>query len=164
MSDCKSDVEITMRAAVLDVTPEDDENEETAVSSATETIAKQSEVQAESAVELAALDPELVKSGEKAFKKCKSCHQIGDGAKNKTGPHLNAIFGRKIGSLEGFKYSKVFKSMRDNGRVWDEESMSAFLAAPKQYAKGTKMSFSGFKKEEDIVSTIEYLKSFEAYN
>ena len=75
--------------------------------SATETIAKQSEVQAESAVELAALDPELVKSGEKAFKKCKSCHQIGDGAKNKTGPHLNAIFGRKIGSLEGFKYSKV---------------------------------------------------------
>ena len=88
---------------------------------------------------------------------------IGDGAKNKTGPHLNAIFGRKIGSIEGFKYSKVFKSMRDNGRVWDEESMSAFLAAPKQYAKGTKMSFSGFKKEEDIVSTIEYLKSFEAY-
>ncbi len=164
MSYCKSDVEITMRAAVLDVTPEDDENEETAVSSATKTIAKQSEVQVESAVELAALDPELVKSGEKAFKKCKSCHQIGDGAKNKTGPHLNAIFGRKIGSLEGFKYSKVFKSMRDNGRVWDEESMSAFLAAPKQYAKGTKMSFSGFKKEEDIVSTIEYLKSFESYN
>ena len=164
MSDCKSDVEITMRAAVLDVTPEDDENEEAAVSSATETISNQSEVQAESVVEVAALNSELVKSGEKAFKKCKSCHQIGDGAKNKTGPHLNAIFGRKIGSLEGFKYSKVFKSMRDNGRVWDEESMSAFLAAPKQYAKGTKMSFSGFKKEEDIVSTIEYLKSFEAYN
>ena len=164
MSDCKSDVEITMRAAVLDVTPEDDENEEAAVSSATEAISNQSEVQAESVVEVAALNSELVKSGEKAFKKCKSCHQIGDGAKNKTGPHLNAIFGRKIGSLEGFKYSKVFKSMRDNGRVWDEESMSAFLAAPKQYAKGTKMSFSGFKKEEDIVSTIEYLKSFEAYN
>ena len=164
MSDCKSDVEITMRAAVLDVTPEDDENEEAAVSSATETISNQSEVQAESVVEVAALNPELVKSGEKAFKKCKSCHQIGDGAKNKTGPHLNAIFGRKIGGLEGFKYSKIFKSMRDDGRVWDEESMAAFLAAPKQYAKGTKMSFSGFKKEEDIVSTIEYLKSFESFN
>ena len=164
MSDCKSDVEITMRAAVLDVTPEDDENEEAAVSSATEAISNQSEVQAESVVEVAALNSELVKSGEKDFKKCKSCHQIGDGAKNKTGPHLNAIFGRKIGSLEGFKYSKVFESMRDNGRVWDEESMSAFLAAPKQYAKGTKMSFSGLKKEEDIVSTIEYLKSFESYN
>jgi len=110
------------------------------------------------------LDPGLVEAGKKAFKKCKSCHQIGDGAKNKTGPHLNAIFGRKIGGLEGFKYSKIFKSMRDDGRVWDEESMAAFLAAPKQYAKGTKMSFSGFKKEEDIVSTIEYLKSFESFN
>ena len=82
----------------------DDENEGAAVSSATEAISNQSEVQAESVVEVAALNPELVKSGEKAFKKCKSCHQIGDGAKNKTGPHLNAIFGRKIGGLEGFKY------------------------------------------------------------
>jgi cytochrome c len=54
--------------------------------------------------------------------------------------------------------------MRDDGRLWDEESMAVFLAAPKQYAKGTKMSFSGFKKEEDIVSTIEYLKSFESFN
>jgi cytochrome c len=54
--------------------------------------------------------------------------------------------------------------MRDNGRVWDEESMVEFLASPKQYAKGTKMSFSGFKKEKDILSTIEYLKSFQSLN
>ena len=54
--------------------------------------------------------------------------------------------------------------MKDEGRVWDEESMSAFLAAPKKYAKCTKMSFSGFKKDEDIVSTIEYLKSFQTLN
>ena len=113
---------------------------------------------------MAELDAELLKSGEKAFKKCKSCHQIGAGAKNKTGPHLNGIFGRKIGGIEGFKYSKVFKAMKDEGRVWDEESMAAFLAAPKKYAKGTKMSFSGFKKDEDIVSTIEYLKSFQTLN
>jgi cytochrome c len=113
---------------------------------------------------VAALNLELVKSGEKAFKKCKSCHQIGDGAKNKTGPHLNAIFSRKIGGIEGFKYSKIFKSMRDDGRVWNEESLAEFLAAPKQYAKGTKMSFAGLKNDEDIVSTIEYLKSFQSIN
>ena len=77
---------------------------------------------------------------------------------------MNGIFGRKIGGIEGFKYSKVFKAMKDEGRVWDEESMAAFLAAPKKYAKGTKMSFSGFKKDEDIVSTIEYLKSFQTLN
>ena len=164
MSDCKSDVKITMRAAVLDVTPEDEKNEGSADSAAATTISNQVEEKSEALVEMANLDSGLVEAGEKAFKKCKSCHQIGDGAKNKTGPHLNAIFGRKIGGIQGFKYSKIFKSMRDDGRVWDEESMTEFLASPKQYAKGTKMSFAGFKKEKDILSTIEYLKSFQFLN
>ena len=164
MSDCKSDVKITMRAAVLDVTPEDEKNENSEDSAAVTSISNQVEEQSEALVEVVNLDSELVEAGEKAFKKCKSCHQIGDGAKNKTGPHLNAIFGRKIGGIQGFKYSKIFKSMRDDGRVWDEESMTEFLASPKQYAKGTKMSFAGFKKEKDILSTIEYLKSFQSLN
>lgn len=164
MSDCKSDVKITMRAAVLDVTPEDEKNEDSEDSAAVTTISNQVEEQSEALVEVVNLDSGLVEAGEKAFKKCKSCHQIGDGAKNKTGPHLNAIFGRKIGGIQGFKYSKIFKSMRDDGRVWDEESMTEFLASPKQYAKGTKMSFAGFKKEKDILSTIEYLKSFQSLN
>ena len=164
MSDCKSDVEITMRAAVLDVTPEDEKNEDSEDSAAVTTISNQVEEQSEALVEVVNLDFGLEEAGEKAFKKCKSCHQIGDGAKNKTGPHLNAIFGRKIGGIQGFKYSKIFKSMRDDGRVWDEESMTEFLASPKQYAKGTKMSFAGFKKEKDILSTIEYLKSFQSLN
>jgi len=164
MSDCKSDVKITMRAAVLDVTPEDEKNEDSEDSAAVTTISNQVEEQSEALVEVVNLDSGLVEAGEKAFKKCKSCHQIGDGAKNKTGPHLNSIFSRKIGGIEGFKYSKIFKSMRDNGRVWDEESMVEFLASPKQYAKGTKMSFAGFKKEKDILSTIEYLKSFQSLN
>ena len=164
MSDCKSDVKITMRAAVLDVTPEDEKNEDSEDSAAVTTISNQVEEQSEALVEVVNLDSGLVEAGEKAFKKCKSCHQIGEGAKNKTGPHLNAIFGRKIGGIQGFKYSKIFKSMRDDGRVWDEESMTEFLASPKQYAKGTKMSFAGFKKEKDILSTIEYLKSFQSLN
>ena len=164
MSDCKSDVKITMRAAVLDVTPEDEKNEDSEDSAAVTTISNQVGEQSEALVEVVNLDSGLVEAGEKAFKKCKSCHQIGDGAKNKTGPHLNSIFSRKIGGIEGFKYSKIFKSMRDNGRVWDEESMVEFLASPKQYAKGTKMSFAGFKKEKDILSTIEYLKSFQSLN
>ena len=164
MSDCKSDVKITMRAAVLDVTPEDEKNEDSEASAAVTTSSNQVEEQSEALVEVVNLDPVLVEAGKKAFKKCKSCHQIGDGAKNKTGPHLNAIFGRKIGGIQGFKYSKIFKSMRDDGRVWDEESMVEFLASPKQYAIGTKMSFAGFKKEKDILSTIEYLKSFQSLN
>ena len=135
------------------------------VSLKSEKVSEPNQVNVKLEAEVAELDAELLKSGEKAFKKCKSCHQIGAGAKNKTGPHLNGIFGRKIGGIEGFKYSKVFKAMKDEGRVWDEESMAAFLAAPKKNVirkKGYKNVFkiiSDFKLEnEDIVSTIEYLK------
>ena len=148
----------------MDVTPEDEETNTNQVSLKSEKVSEPNQVNFKLEAEVAALDAELLKSGEKAFKKCKSCHQIGAGAKNKTGPHLNGIFVRKLGGIEGFKYSKLFKAMKDEGRVWDEESMAAFLAAPKKYAKGTKMSFSGFKKDEDIVSTIEYLKSFQTLN
>ena len=169
MSDCKDTVEITMRAAVLDVTPEDDEVSSSAPAISEVVEQSSPEVASESSTDtnntqVASLNADLVKAGEKSFKKCKSCHQVGAGAKNKTGPHLNGIFGRTIGSMDGFKYSKVLKSMKEEGRIWDEEAMAAFLASPKQYAKGTKMSFSGFKKEKDIISTIEYLKSFQTLN
>ena len=149
MSDCKDTVEITMRAAVLDVTPEDDEVSGSAPTVSEVVKQRSPEVVSESSTDtnntqVASLNADLVKAGEKSFKKCKSCHQVGAGAKNKTGPHLNGIFGRTIGSMDGFKYSKVLKSMKEEGRIWDEEAMAAFLASPKQYAKGTKMSFSGF--------------------
>jgi len=106
------------------------------------------------------LDAELVAKGEKVFKKCKACHAVGDGAKNKSGPHLNDVFGRAFGGVEGFKYSRVFQDANAEGRVWDEANMAEFLAKPKAYLKGTKMSFSGLKKEKDIAAIIEYMKSF----
>ena len=54
--------------------------------------------------------------------------------------------------------------MRDDGRVWKQELFAELLVSPKQYAEGTTMSFAGFKKEKDILSTIEYLKSFQSLN
>ena len=103
---------------------------------------------------------ELVAAGEKVFKKCKACHQVGEGAKNRSGPQLNALIGRTFGSVDGFKYSNVFKAAMEEGRVWDEASLSEFLTKPKDYMKGTKMSFSGLKKESDIKAITEYLKTF----
>lgn len=112
------------------------------------------------AVEEPAADGEaaLIAAGEKAFKKCQACHKIGDGAKNGTGPHLNALFGRTIGGMDGYKYSNVFQSAAEEGRVWDEESLAAFLAKPKDYFKGTKMSFAGLKREEDIEAVIAFIR------
>ncbi|KIC08478.1 MFS transporter [Leisingera sp. ANG-M1] len=153
MENCKDDVEITMRAMVLDVTPE----EESAAASGDAAPVEE----AEEPVEVAAvLDPELVAKGEKTFKKCKACHQVGDGAKSKTGPILNGIIGAPAGYVEGFRYSKAMKAAAEGGLVWDEAELAAFLAKPKKYMKGTKMSFAGLKKEGDIEAVIAYLKSY----
>ncbi len=103
---------------------------------------------------------ELFAAGEKVFKKCKSCHQVGDGAKDSTGPALNGVIGANAGSVEGFKYSKAMKTAAEAGLVWTEEEMAAFLAKPKDYMKGTRMSFAGLKKPDDIEAVIVYLKSF----
>ena len=97
--------------------------------------------------------------GQKAFNKCKSCHQVGDKAKNKTGPVLNGIIGAAAGAVDGFKYSKPMKSAADGGLVWSEEELAAFLTKPKAYMKGTKMSFAGLRKAADVAAVIAYLKS-----
>ncbi len=103
---------------------------------------------------------ELFAAGEKVFKKCKSCHQVGDGAKDSTGPALNGVIGANAGSVEGFKYSKAMKAAAEAGLVWTEEEMAAFLTKPKEYMKGTRMSFAGLKKQDDIQALIIYLKTF----
>jgi len=105
MENCKDAVEITMRAAVLDVTPEENGEEEGADSAAAETETEEtSEMAAEEVVETApAPDPELVAQGEKVFRKCKACHQVGEGAKNRVGPLLNDIMGQPAGQVEGFR-------------------------------------------------------------
>ncbi len=117
------------------------------------------EAPAEETPVVAALDMELVAKGEKVFKKCKSCHAVGEGAKNKTGPGLNNIVGAAIGGVDGFKYSKPMKAAADGGQVWSEEELAAFLASPRKYMKGTKMSFAGLKKEADIAAVLEFLKN-----
>lgn len=179
MSDCKDTVEITMRAAVLDVTPEetrarqiqdmiDSTNPNSASTSSSNTVSTGTTTvvtsvatsEAAPAAAAASVDAELVAAGEKVFKKCKACHQVGDGAKNRTGPHLNDLMGRTVGGLDGFKYSKALGDMGSGGTVWNEETLAAFLANPKAYAKGTKMSFAGLKKESDVQAVTEYLKSF----
>lgn len=153
MSNCKDAVKVTMRAMVLDVTPEE-EKPATAAAPAQEVAAV-----VPAAVVEAALDEELVKKGKKTFKKCKSCHQVGEGAKNKAGPILTGILGAPAGAVEGFKYSKALKAAAEGGLVWDEANLAAFLTKPKKFLKGTKMSFAGLKKEKDILAITEYLKS-----
>ena len=98
-----------------------------------------------------------VAAGEKVFKKCKACHVVNK-EQNRTGPHLVNLFGRPAGSLEGYK--KYSKAMKSSGIVWDEETLDAYLKAPKKYVKGTRMAFAGLKKDADRANVIAYMKTF----
>jgi len=89
--------------------------------------------------------------GKKVFKKCVACHSLEEG-KNKMGPPLNNLLGRKAGSVKGYKYSKA---MKNSGVVWNEESLDKFLTKPRKFIPKTKMSFRGIKKKslrDDLIS------------
>ncbi len=95
------------------------------------------------------------KKGKKVFRKCRACH-VADSDKNKVGPSLQGVIGRKIASVDGFKYSQAFK---DSDITWSPETLAEFLKKPKSYIKGTKMAFAGLRKPEDIENVIAYLES-----
>ncbi|WP_339764749.1 c-type cytochrome [uncultured Sulfitobacter sp.] len=162
MTDCKDTVEVTMRALVLDVTPEEETTEAAVEAPAATAEPAVVEAQEETAPEpeVAAVDPALIEDGEKVFRKCKACHQVGDDAKNRSGPILNGVIGAAAGHIDGFKYSKALKTQAEEGLVWTDETLAEFLAGPKKYIKGTKMGFAGLKKDSDIAAVIAYLSTF----
>ncbi len=82
--------------------------------------------------------------GEKIFKKCAACHSIAQGGKNKIGPALWGVLGRNAGNAPEYKYSKA---MAAYGKPWSFEEMDGFLLKPKDWVKGTKMSFAGLKNQ-----------------
>lgn len=114
--------------------------------------------------------------GKKVFKKCMACHKVGDGAKNGVGPQLNGIVGRKAGTVEKFKYSKLMKQASEAGLVWDDamlhkyldkkgvnKTLKNFVAEKGGKPKGKgKMTFPGLKKQADRDNVIAYLKTFSA--
>jgi cytochrome c len=100
--------------------------------------------------------------GEEVFKKCRACHEVGPGAKNKVGPPLNGIVGRQAGTVEGFNYSDANKQAGAKGLVWSEEVLFKYLEAPLSFMPGTKMAFAGLKDPQDRKDVIAYLKKFAA--
>jgi cytochrome c len=98
-----------------------------------------------------------VAAGEQSFKKCIACHSIGPGAKNKVGPELNGLDGRKSGSAEGFNYSDANKAA---GITWDEAIFKEYIKDPRGKIPGTKMVFAGIKNEQEVNDLWAYLKQF----
>jgi len=92
--------------------------------------------------------------GAKVFKKCAACHSIKEGGANKIGPALWGVLGRPAGSVPGYKYSKA---MAAHGKNWSFEEMNGFLIKPKDWIKGTKMSFAGLRSAKDRAAVILYM-------
>lgn len=100
-----------------------------------------------------------VTAGATAYKKCVSCHDVGPTAKNKVGPVLNGLEGRKSGSIAGYSYSDANKN---SGITWDEASFLDYIKDPKAKVPNTKMAFAGIKNEGEAKSLWAYLKQYDA--
>lgn len=98
----------------------------------------------------AAADPG---AGEALWRQCQSCHRL-DGS-DVTGPHLNGVVGRPKASVAGYAYSDAMLAQAD--QVWSPENLNAFLANPRGYTPGTKMSYNGMRRVEDRANLIAFL-------
>ena len=100
-----------------------------------------------------------VEAGERVFAQCRTCHQVGEAAKNMVGPNLNGLFGRKSGSVEEYKYTEVNKNANI---TWDDATFREYIADPKGKMPGTKMIYAGLKNPKQIEDLMAYLKQFGA--
>ena len=104
----------------------------------------------------AVADMTSMERGAILYKRCRACHTLGQGERNKVGPNLWGVFGATAGAREDFNYSAAMKASEI---VWTEETVSEYLEKPSAYIPGNRMSYAGLRQEEDRMALIEYLRA-----
>ncbi|MCJ9430295.1 c-type cytochrome [Kordiimonas marina] len=99
------------------------------------------------------------KVGERVFNRCKACHNLSGAQRHRIGPNLNGLFGRKVGTSEGYKYSKA---LQDADFVWTEAKLDKWLTKPQAFLPGNKMPFAGLKSAQERKNLIAYLRQATA--
>lgn len=98
--------------------------------------------------------------GSRLWKRCVACHQIGPDASNRVGPHLNFVFDRQAGTVEGYSYSSDMAQLGAGGLAWSIDTLHTFLTDPKAVVPGTKMNFSGMDDEDERNNLLAFLRQF----
>ena len=96
-----------------------------------------------------------LKNGAELFSLCRTCHTAISGGADMTGPNLHGVFGRKAASKPGYAYSDALKAF---GKTWDADLIDQWLANPRTFAPGTKMSFPGLPDADNRRDVVAYLK------
>ena len=99
-----------------------------------------------------------VAAGKTSFNKCVACHAVGEGAKNKVGPELNGLDGRKSGTAADYSYSDANKN---SGITWSEAEFKEYIKDPRAKIPGTKMIFAGVKNENEVNDLWAFLKQYD---
>ena len=92
-----------------------------------------------------------------AQRQCASCHSFNEGGRNAVGPNLYGIVGSKHAHSEGFNYSAAIRGMAS--KPWTYEELNAWIANPRAYAPGNKMTYAGMASVQSRADLIAYLRS-----
>ncbi len=98
-------------------------------------------------------------AGQRVFNQCRACHTIDAGGRNNVGPNLHGVFGRRAGSVDGFRYSRPMHEKHEQNFVWTEENLRAYITNPKAVVPGGSMSYPGLRNQQQLNDLIAYLKS-----
>jgi cytochrome c len=113
-----------------------------------------------SATHMGTASSQDAEAGARIFAQCRTCHQVGETAKNAIRPNLNGLFGRKAGSVEGYSYSAAYKALEN--KVWEVDNFTVYIKDPRGVTPGTKMVYAGLKDETQIANLVAFLKQYAA--